>query len=50
MNGASGFGYRVDVVDNGKVDTFRLVVRAADGSLVYDSGVQRSQGQITIHS
>ncbi|TQM58422.1 ExeM/NucH family extracellular endonuclease [Humibacillus xanthopallidus] len=49
VNGAAGFTYTADVVDRGKADTFRLVVRAAGGSLVYDSGVQTAQGQITIH-
>jgi uncharacterized protein len=50
VNGADGFTYTVDVVDRGKGDTFRLVVSGRDGSLVYDSGVQSSQGQIKIHS
>ena len=49
MNGGAGFTYTVDVVDNGKADTFRLVVRGADGAIVYDSGVQPEQGQIVIH-
>ena len=50
VNGAAGYTYTVDVVDGGKADTLRLVVRAAGGALVYDSGVQRVQGQVTIHS
>ncbi len=50
VNGATGYTYTVDVVDGGKTDTLRLVVRAADGALVYDSGVQRVQGQVVIHS
>jgi hypothetical protein len=49
VNGAEGFTCTVDVVDNGKADTFRLLVRDADDGLVYDSGVQPEQGQITIH-
>ena len=49
VNGAAGYTYTVDVVDRGKADTLRLLVRAADGSVVYDSGVQSAQGQIMIH-
>jgi len=50
VNGATGYTYTVDVVDNGKVDTLSLVVRAANGALVYRSGVQPVQGQVVIHS
>ncbi|HET7801418.1 MAG TPA: ExeM/NucH family extracellular endonuclease, partial [Humibacillus xanthopallidus] len=49
VNGSAGFTYTVDVLDAGKSDTFRLRVTAADGSLVYDSGVKSVQGQIKIH-
>ncbi len=31
VNGATGYTYTVDVVDDGKADTLRLVVRAAGG-------------------
>ncbi len=49
VNGVAGSHFVLDVVDDGKTDTFRLVVTGADGSAVYDSGVQRVQGQVKIH-
>ncbi|MCU1537469.1 MAG: hypothetical protein JWP82_1820 [Humibacillus sp.] len=49
VNGVAGSHFVLDVVDDGKSDTLRLVVTGSDGSAVYDSGVQRVQGQVKIH-
>jgi hypothetical protein len=49
VNGDAGFRADVTVTDKASGDTFRVVVTDASGSVVYDSGVQRVQGQITVH-
>ena len=49
VNGVAGSRFVLDVTDDGKNDTFHLVVTGADGTAVYDSAVQRVQGQVKIH-
>jgi predicted extracellular nuclease len=49
VNGSTGYRAQVTVTDASSGDTFRLVVTDASGSVVYDSGTQRVQGQIKVH-
>ncbi|MGO4662630.1 ExeM/NucH family extracellular endonuclease [Terrabacter sp. 2TAF16] len=49
VNGTAGYRAVVTVTDQGKSDSFRLVVTTASGSVAYDSGTQTVKGQIVIH-
>jgi PKD repeat protein len=49
VNGQAGYRAVVTVTDQGKNDTFRLVVTAAGGSVAYDSGTQAVKGQVVVH-
>ena len=49
VNGTGGYRAVVTVTDQGRSDTFRLVVTAPSGDVAYDSGAQPVKGQIVIH-
>jgi predicted extracellular nuclease len=50
LNGTPGYRFDVTTVDGSKkADTFAIVVRNADGDVVYDSDTQMVQGQVTVH-
>ena len=48
VGGATGYRFEATATD-AATDTMRVVVRDASGAVVYDSGTQRIQGQVTLH-
>ena len=49
VNGQPGYRVEATAVDRGSSDTMKVVVRDASGTVVYDSGTQRVQGQLKLH-
>ncbi|MER7074122.1 ExeM/NucH family extracellular endonuclease [Terrabacter sp. NPDC000476] len=48
VNGRSGYRAAVTVTDRGRVDTFRIVVTDAAGTVVHDSGSRPVTGAVTV--
>jgi predicted extracellular nuclease len=49
LNGSAGYRVLATLTDRGKADTLRVAVTDGSGAVVYDSGAQAVQGQVTLH-
>ena len=46
LNGRSGYDFRVQGIDNGRLDFFQMTIWDPDGAIVYDNGVKYEGGEL----